>query len=66
MARARLLQIELEQWATRPVGRLSDESGHEFEFDGWVSLAAALESICRRGAGRDEMVAEPGGPDTEP
>jgi hypothetical protein len=59
MARARLLQIELEQWTTRPVGRLSDESGHEFDFDGWVSLAAALECACRRGVGHEDRV-DPG------
>jgi hypothetical protein len=51
----RLLSLELEQWSTRPVGHITDESGATTEFDGWVSLAAALERIC--GGGDHEAAA---------
>jgi hypothetical protein len=43
----RLLSLQIEQWSTRPVGHITDESGHTTDFDGWLSLAAALEHVCR-------------------
>jgi hypothetical protein len=43
---ARSLSLELADWSTRPVGHITDESGHRISFDGWLSLATALERIC--------------------
>jgi hypothetical protein len=47
MASTRVLSIELEQWSTHPIGRITDERGRTVSFDGWVSLSAALEDACR-------------------
>jgi hypothetical protein len=51
----RRLSIELEHWSTRPIGHLSDEAGRTVGFDGWVSLAAALESICEPEAHEERL-----------
>ena len=46
MTAVRVLTIALEEWSARPVGHLVDEAGGKVEFDGWLSLATALEAIC--------------------
>jgi hypothetical protein len=52
----RLLSLELQQWSTRPVGQITDERGHTIDFDGWLSLAAALERIW--GAAEQELATD--------
>lgn len=49
MSATRTLSLELHQWSIRPVGQITDESGHTTHFDSWLTLAAALDEICRDG-----------------
>jgi hypothetical protein len=46
VSESRLLSLALEQWSTRPVGNITDDSGRTINFDGWLSLATALEHMC--------------------
>jgi hypothetical protein len=37
--------LELDASSQRPVGRITDGDGRTVEFDGWIGLAAAIETV---------------------
>jgi hypothetical protein len=61
MASSRRFDLELEESAQRPVGRITAPDGRTVEFDGWIALAAAIEAIHPAVAGEARPDAIRGG-----
>lgn len=45
MTLSRRFALELDASSQRPVGRITDADGRAVEFDGWIGLAAAIETV---------------------